>query len=237
MTKSIILGGRVIEYELCRKQVKNINLRIKPDMSISVSANWAVPTAAIESFIRSKEKLILRALDRYARRGETAAKALDYNEGELVRLFGEDRLLHIVESGRSYVSYDGFIITLRVKDTENYELRKKTLDKWLKEKCTEKVTEICEKVYPEFEKRGVRYPEIKFRTMTSCWGSCRPTRGALTFNTALVHATEECIEYVAVHEFSHFLHPDHSAAFHACVAEILPDWKERKKLLRESVII
>lgn len=42
---------------------------------------------------------------------------------------------------------------------------------------------------------------------------------------------KEAIEYVVVHEFAHFAHPDHSRAFWALVAEIMPDYKERKKLL------
>ena len=59
-------------------------------------------------------------------------------------------------------------------------------------------------------------------------------RGILTFNTGLVHADAECIEYVVVHEFCHFLHPDHSPAFHADMTRLMPDWKQRKKRLNET---
>ena len=81
---------------------------------------------------------------------------------------------------------------------------------------------------PTFEAMGVAYPEIKLRRMTSRWGSCRPKTGVLTFNTGLIHADEACIEYVVTHEFCHFIHPDHSPAFHALMTRLMPDWRERK---------
>ena len=39
-------------------------------------------------------------------------------------------------------------------------------------------------------------------------------------------------EYVVVHEFCHFAHPDHSPAFWAAVAEVLPDYKQRERVLK-----
>ena len=67
--------------------------------------------------------------------------------------------------------------------------------------------------------------------MKSRWGSCNPGKGILTFNTQLMYAPPECIEYVVVHEFAHFLQPNHSALFYNEVAAVLPDWKDRRKKL------
>ena len=38
MTHTVTAGDRKITYELTRKKVKNINLRIKPDGTVHVSA-------------------------------------------------------------------------------------------------------------------------------------------------------------------------------------------------------
>ena len=38
--------------------------------------------------------------------------------------------------------------------------------------------------------------------------------------------------YVVVHEYCHFLQPNHSPAFWAEVEKLLPDWKERRALLK-----
>ena len=39
-------------------------------------------------------------------------------------------------------------------------------------------------------------------------------------------------EYVVVHEFCHFAHPNHSPAFWAAVEKVLPDYRQREKLLK-----
>ena len=51
MNREIILGDRTIKYDLQYKKVKSINLRIKPDGSINVSANKKVPQKVIDDFI------------------------------------------------------------------------------------------------------------------------------------------------------------------------------------------
>ena len=55
MTHTVTAGDRKITYELTRKKVKNINLRIKPDGTVHVSASTAVTIAVIERFIRKSD--------------------------------------------------------------------------------------------------------------------------------------------------------------------------------------
>ena len=62
MKQTITLQNKVIEYELTHKAVKNINLRIRGDGTMTVSANSRTPQAVIDAFLRSKENAILRAL-------------------------------------------------------------------------------------------------------------------------------------------------------------------------------
>ena len=69
--------------------------------------------------------------------------------------------------------------------------------------------------------------------MISRWGSCQPKRKILTFNIALLEAPLSCIEYVATHEFVHFLQPDHSRKFYQYLSMFMPDWKERKNELEQ----
>ena len=98
------------------------------------------------------------------------------------------------------------------------------------------ILELCEQIYPVFEARRVRFPQIKFRKMKTQWGNCHPQKGVLTFNTRLMYAPYECIEYVVAHEFTHFLQPNHSALFYAELEKVMPDWKERRKKLKEIYV-
>ncbi len=66
MIKEINLKDRTIKYNLLYKKVKNINLRIKSDGTVNVSANKNVPQKIIDDFMNSKADFIFRALDKYA---------------------------------------------------------------------------------------------------------------------------------------------------------------------------
>ena len=94
------------------------------------------------------------------------------------------------------------------------------------------VLSLCEKVYPEFEKRGVKFPEIRFRKMISQWGNCYPKKNRLTFSTNLMYAPSECVEYVVCHEFTHFLVPNHSKEFYEELSAVCSDWKVRRNKMR-----
>ena len=105
------------------------------------------------------------------------------------------------------------------------------MDRWLMSICKDTIQSLCDAVYPKFQKYGVAYPTVRYRNMVSRWGSCQPKRCVLTFNYALVEAPISCIEYVVVHEFTHFLQPNHSKMFYQQLAMFMPDWEERKKML------
>jgi len=95
------------------------------------------------------------------------------------------------------------------------------------------ITTFCRKAYLYYEAFGIKYPQIKFRKMVSRWGSCHTQKGILTFNTALKYAPYECIEYVVLHEFTHFLVPNHSQKFYRELEKVCPDWKICRRRLKE----
>lgn len=234
MKRRIELNGRVIEYDLERKDVKNVNLRIKADQSIYVSANNRISESTIEEFLHSKTVYIINALDRYAELAKYAPKPKAYVDGESFRILGRDLRLKVLEGKRNFVTSDEVFITLTVKDPTDYEQKKRTMDNWIKKQCQKQVGFVCDGIYPKFEKYGVEYPKLRFRSMVSRWGSCQPKRKILTFNIALIEAPLSCIEYVVTHEFVHFLHPNHSQKYYQCLSMFMPDWKERKAILEKT---
>ncbi len=58
------------------------------------------------------------------------------------------------------------------------------------------------------------------------------SRGHIALNWRLIHLAPELIDYEAVHELSHLRHMNHSPAFWATVASILPDHAQRLLALR-----
>ena len=96
------------------------------------------------------------------------------------------------------------------------------------------ITALCRAYYPRFAAvcpRG-QMPKIAVRDMRTRWGSCSLKTGTLAFARRLCVMPPAAQEYVVVHEFCHFSHPDHSPAFWAAVAQVLPDYKQRQRLLK-----
>ena len=233
MIKSIDLNERKISYELERKNVKNINLRIRSDCTVYVSANNHVAESVIEGFLHKKSEYILTALNKYAEIAKYAANKHSYVTGESLRYLGKD-LRFVVACGKNNISSDGVYITMNVPDICDHELKEKLINKWYDTQCKEVFNEIIASAYPIFQKYGVAMPRLMLRDMSSRWGSCQPKRGIITLNKKLIEIPRNAIEYVVMHEFIHFLHPKHSVKFYEMLSTLMPDWQARKKLL-ESV--
>lgn len=79
-----------------------------------------------------------------------------------------------------------------------------------------------------------RQTPLRFQKMKSRWGSCQTKSGRLCFNTRLAEYPKELIEYVLVHELTHFDEPSHNKVFYALMEQRLPGWKKYRKALRVS---
>lgn len=220
----------VILYQLTRKKVKNVNLRIKQDGRVLVSANSRVPVTFIDDFIKQKQDFILSALAKYEKqRALHQDIPKQYVSDENYVLLGKNLRLKVEEAQKEEVYTDGIYIYLKVRDKDNFRHKEIVMTKWLKEYQMTVFQELILQTYERFRKYAVPFPVLKVRTMKSRWGSCQPQRGIITLNSRLIEAPRNAIEYVVLHEFTHFIHPNHSKQFWNFVTMMMPDWRERKK--------
>lgn len=78
---------------------------------------------------------------------------------------------------------------------------------------------------------GVSYGRITIRAAKTRWGSCSG-RGNLNFHWKLILMPPEVLDYVVVHELAHRKEMNHSPAFWAEVAKVLPDYQKRRNWLK-----
>lgn len=91
---------------------------------------------------------------------------------------------------------------------------------------------LAEKTACYAQRMGVTYGRISIRGQKTRWGSCS-AEGNLNYNWKLMLCPEEIQDYVVVHELAHRKEMNHSKAFYRIVEEILPDYRECMRWLRE----
>lgn len=82
------------------------------------------------------------------------------------------------------------------------------------------------------EKMGLKYGRITITGAKTRFGACS-SKGNISYSFRLMSYPEEAIDYVVVHELSHLVEMNHSPRFYKVVESVLPDYKERRKLLKK----
>lgn len=78
---------------------------------------------------------------------------------------------------------------------------------------------------------GVDYKSVKITYGKKQFGCCNSEK-EIRYSYRLMLYPPEAVDYVVVHELSHTVYFDHSKNFYNFIARFLPDYKERKKLLK-----
>ena len=78
---------------------------------------------------------------------------------------------------------------------------------------------------------GVTPTGVKITGAKTRFGSCS-AKNSLCFSLYLMAYPDATVDYVVVHELAHIRHKNHSPAFYAEVAKVMPDYRERRKLLK-----
>ena len=205
-----LLNDKEYPIEIIRKNNKNTYLRVK-DSKIIVTTNYLTSLTTINKLIKNNTAFINKQLTK-----EDLKK-----EDTTFKLFGD--------------SYD-IVYGFKDTDIENnkiYTKDLKTLNKYLSKYITNIYQERLDYYYHLFEE-NIPVPNLKIRKMTSRWGVCNIKNHNVTLNLELSKYNIECLNYVIVHELSHFIHPNHSKDFWLLVSKYYPNYKEIRKYLRTN---
>lgn len=205
-----ILDNKEYPIEIIRKNNKNTYLRVK-DSKIIVTTNYLTSLTTINKLIKNNTAFIDKALN----------KSNLKKEDDSFKLFGN-----------SYDIIYGFNDT-EIDNNKIYTKDNKTLNKYLSKYIYNIYEERINYYYNLFEE-NIPIPNLKIRKMTSRWGVCNIKNHNVTLNLELSKYNIECLNYVIVHELSHFIHPNHSKEFWLLVSKYYPNYKDIRKYLRNT---
>lgn len=229
--------NKIIEFTVERKKVKNINLNIKPDMTVEVSASEQVPLDFIYQFVKNKGAWISKHVKSFKSVQPYKRSEREYVSGESYKYLGKQYRLRVQEVlQEETVKYFRGFIYIFVKDTANVKRKAKLLEEWYREKARITFQESLNKFSPLVEKYGVEKPSLEMKKMKARWGSALTDKNMILLNTELIKAPKFCIDYVILHELIHFKYNDHSENFYSMLNSLMPDWEKRKAILDEEIV-
>ncbi len=170
-----------LEYTFQRKKIKNINLRIKGNGVISVSAPMRCSIKDVESFIVQKQDWIVKSCEKVKESYAAQNAPCTVTKQEALAIF----------------------------------------------------TQVSDMIFPLFSKiLAGQKPVLKVRDMKTRWGVCKVQSKVITLNLRLANKPKEAIEYVVLHEYTHFIVHGHGKDFWNALSIYMPDYKARRALLK-----
>lgn len=218
-------------YTLKRNtRAKHIRLRVKPDLSLQISAPKYASIKTIESFVQQSTSWI---------------------EEQRHKISTLKQITPMLEWEQKKVAYLGNIYQITIDTSPSPDKiivlqdhltihpltgsaadAQKTLIQWLKNQAQHIINS---KVEYWSQKMNLHPKSVRFRQQSSRWGSCT-SQGTVNFNWRLVHTSQAAIDYVVVHELAHVKHHNHSTAFWEEVRTYIPQYKVAKKELSKYML-
>jgi predicted metal-dependent hydrolase len=117
---------------------------------------------------------------------------------------------------------------LHIHSPQVLEATKKATKKALKNEAEVILRQRLDAIANQF---NLAYRDVYFKNMRSRWGSCNSQHN-ISLNISLLLLPYELIDYVILHELMHTKYLNHSKAFWAEVGAVMPDYKQRRKTLK-----
>ena len=216
-----------MEYKITKKKIKNFIIRIYPDLRITVSVPLHASSKDIENFIQNKKEWIETTLNRI----KIANQNMKNLKENTIKILGREVEKKIIESDLERIRLTDTSIYIYSKDIDNTKIEKKLLE-WKAEKLKVILDEYLTK-YTKLLNKNINYYQIK--KLSSAWGIYHKRENYISFNFDLIEKDIECIEYVVLHELCHIFYMNHQKDFWALVKKYMPDYKVRRKKLKDFI--
>ena len=196
---------------IIRKNIKHTYIRVKNN-EIVVTTNYLTPKIYINKLIKDNAEYLEKMINHQKKKEE---KNKDfYLFGTKYNIIYDTNYKNVVIENNNIITPNDIVLT-KYLDSIIKETFSKQLKFW----------------YNIFEEK-LPVPNLKIRKMKSRWGVCNTKNNNVTLNYYLYKYNKDCLDYVIVHELSHFLEGNHSKNFWKIVEKYYPNYKETRKKLR-----
>ena len=240
-SRRIALATCDVAYAFRRAKRRTIGMVIGPD-GLEVSAPRWVTVGEIESTLHEKADWIVRKLvemqEHQRRLGEAR---IQWCDGVVLRYLGAS-LQVVLDSSAALKKNSAQLETLGSESPASFVLRiglpitaspeqiRDATQAWLMRRAKELFAERLDYFAPRL---GVAWKRLSLSSASTRWGTASAD-GAIRLNWRLIHHKLDVIDYVVAHELSHLKVMDHSPQFWDTVKSVMPDYPERRRVLRDE---
>jgi len=229
MSKIVLKGNIELNYQLLRKDIRNINMRISREGNLIVSAPLKISQKLIDDVLISKSNWIIKKIEHMKKRQNIfGSNQIEIISGQDYYFFGKKYKILVELSMNNSININSKKSIVHVKSkniTNNSKLRRLFID-WEDDQFKNQILSIITYYDHMLKKYKLKIKEVRIKNMKSCWGNCFPNRGIITINKRLLNYDKKCLEYVVVHELAHFVYANHSKEFYNLIEFYLPTYKD-----------
>ncbi|MBF6188927.1 M48 family metallopeptidase [Nocardia farcinica] len=230
-TANAYLTIRGIDIDVIYKDIKNLHIGVYPPLGrVRVAAPNRLDDDAVRLAVIQRLPWIKRQRDKL--RSAERQSEREMVTGESHYVWGVRRRLKVVERpGRAHFEIDGERLVLYVPADTSAEKRRDYLDKWYRDQLRQEIPDLIAKWEQAL---GVTVPKWTIRRMKTKWGSCNRETRHIWFNAELAKKHPDCLEYIVVHEMTHFFERNHGERFTSLMDQYLPNWRRRREQLNAA---
>jgi predicted metal-dependent hydrolase len=214
-----------MDFDIIRSRRKTIAVEITKEGGVLVRAPLKLARREVLAFVHQNRGWIARKLAqaRVLQEERTPRRVL---EEESFPFLGEQHRLRYVAGGEYLRKENGeFLLGSDLSSRAEGMFRT-----WYRARARE----ILEDRVAYFSLRmGLACGSVRITDARERWGSCSAA-GSLNFAWRLVMAPPAVIDYVIVHELAHLVEMNHSRRFWERLGSILPDYRQRRRWLKEN---
>lgn len=223
MQNCFIILNMIEPKEISRSNRKTLALTITRTGDLIVRAPFNLPEFEIFKFIEEKDSWIKSKIAKIKKREVGNPDLINYQS---FLLFGKRYKTILSSDVKSAVFTAENCVVPKGKTREEclhkvVLLYKRLAKKWLEERTSE-ISKVL----------GLPFSEFKISDTKGRWGACS-SKKVINLNFRVVCLPPQLIDYVIVHELTHTKEMNHSPKFWEKVERVLPDYKKRRKALKD----
>lgn len=221
---NILLHERRFSYDIDRKSIKSLRLRLKSKHSFVISCHFLTPNFVITKFINDHSGWIIKN----SRLFQTKKSLSSLNK---LSILGVDYRLFITKSAHDSVVIYQDLHQIFINSPSTTSSRLRAL---LDQKLRPYSLQLIKSAFSDLSSRfGFKYHRVSARNQTSRFGSCS-SRGNLNFNWQIIFFPPDKFRHILLHELTHLTIKDHSKKFWSQLSLYDPNCKSNNLWLKKE---